>query len=809
MSSTATGILVALLALCTAAFAADRPYYAPAGRALKVRAGHPILFVNADLVARLKTRPENLQALAHTVGKYRTNAAKDPNDLDAIHKALTQWNDRSHPGEYLQTSMWFALQSYLNDDPVATVFGREYLRAIVDLPLSKAQGQEAHALGTAFGGGVLYDYLYTALDDDLKHRTRVAVVEAGEALRGWNYLDPNFVIGGHGCCWAQPYLFVGLLGIHSDIGLEPAEVQARYYDLLGTVVTCLRASTAAREWICHDGGYQMGWDYGSCYTTMIPYLAWEFGTAEPSLFKDWQNQMTYWYLYGLRQEAQAIYADRPQLLRQANAIYPASGDMYGGSQMGGDPLEALLVGAWKYDNPTSKWTVNHMFPSFPDVSSWQMVLYRQFGPTDGTPPEKLPLSRCFRNAGSVVMRDSWDLNRATQVVFKSTPFFSNNHHHRDQNSFVIYYQGPLAIDSGGYGLCGQYGSRHWYNYFIRSVAHNTMLVYDPKEDFGESRHGKNSNDGGQAMWPFGNETGRVEEVMPGGRCALDGIQRFEERPEYTYTMGDATKAYAPMKVQLFQRHLVCLRNHSSGHPAVVVYDRVIAQDPAFRKTYLLHSIGQPVVDGRVFRVEAAEGVDPARKGRLYDEVLLPADATLTPVGGVANGREFLVADDGAGQPHNYREEFLQAFPKEALQEPADRERSDMRELGGWRMEVSPGAARADDTFLNVLSVTDAAELARPAQAKLEQKPTCDAVTVLDPAGAAGTLVVFWHDGAALADVSFALNGCRQALFIGLPPGRVLGHVVRDGRLVLKTAPNPPAPQKVTDQGTLYCAATAR
>lgn len=798
------GVLLLLLLMGSTAFPADTADYRAIGAAVKVRPGHPILFVNADLVAKIKARPDNLQALAHTVSKYRTARTKDPQDLEAIRKEIAPYNNRTHPGGYLLDSMWYGCEAYLNANPLATAYGREYLRAIVDLKVADAQGQEAHALGTAFAGGVLYDFLYPALDENLKHRTRLAIIEAGEALAGWNYLNPNMDIGGHGCCWAQPYLLVGLLGIRTDMGAEPAEVQARYFDLLGKVVARLRDGVApVREWICRDGGYQMGWDYGSCYTTMIPYLAWEFATEEPSLLKDWQNQMTYWYLYGLRHEAQVTYADRPQVLRQANLLYPASGDTYSGAQMGGDPVEALLVGAWKYDNPTSKWLLNHYYPGFGDVTGWQSVLYRLFGPDEGTPPDKLPLSRCFRNAGSVVMRDSWDFSRDTQVVFKSTPFFSNNHHHRDQNSFVIYYQGPLAIDSGGYNLCGQYGSRHWYNYFIRSVAHNTMLVYDPKQDYGETKWGKNSNDGGQMMWPFGVEAGSLADIVPGGKCALDGIMRYEDRREYTYTMGDATKAYSPERVQLFQRHLVYLRSHSYTHPAIVVYDRVIAKDPSFKKTYLLHSIGQPAVEGKTFRVEAAEGIDPNRRGRLYDEVLLPADAELRPVGGVANGQEFLVADDGAGQPHNYREEFLQAFPKEALQEPTDRERGDMRELGGWRMEVSPTGARAEDVFLNVLSVTDATDQARPVQARLQQGPAYDAVTVRDPAGKAGTLVAFWHEGAGLADVGLTLNGCRQALFIGLPPGRVLGHVVKDGKLVLKTAAKPPQPHKVSDQGTLF------
>ncbi|MCC7492896.1 MAG: heparinase II/III family protein [Fimbriimonadaceae bacterium] len=783
--------------------AAEAPDYGAVGRALRVREGHPILFLNAAHTAAVRARPENLKALANTVGKYRLTGTRDPADRATIRREVARWNDRTHPGEYLQTSMWFALEAYLNRNPLATAFGREYLRAIVELAPSRAQNAEAQALGTAFAGGVLYDYLYPDLDAELRHLTREAVVAAGETLRQLNYLQPEWVIGGHGCCWAQPYLLVGLLGIHQEMASEPAELRARYDQLLGLVVTCTRASTAAREWICRDGGYQMGWDYGSCYTTMIPYLAWEFATAEPSLFGPWQEQMTWWYLYGLRHQAQVTYATQPTALQRVHPVFPASGDIYGGARVGADPMEAWLIGGWKYQNPVSQWTVNHFVPQFPDVTAWQMVLYRLFDATAGSPPTALPLSRCFRHAGSVVLRDSWDFDRATQVVFKSSPFFSNNHHHRDQNSFVIHYQAPLAIDSGGYGRCGEYGSRHWYNYYIRSVAHNTVLVYDPQENFGESRHGRNSNDGGQAMWPFGSEAGQLADIVAGGKQALDGILRYEDQPAYSYVLGDATKAYAPAKLQRFQRQMVFLRGHSAGHPVIVVHDRVITTNPAFRKTWLLHSIDRPATDGCLSWFDAAEGGDPARRGRLYHEVLLPADATIQAVGGVAAQQEFWVADDGHGQPHNYREEFLAKFPTEALQEPAQRERGDLRELGGWRLEVSPGAARADDTFLNVLSVTDAGPAARAVQARLVPTPVGEAVALRDLAGPAATLLLFWRAEEPLRDVDLDLAGCRRALLVGLPPGVKVGCGIVGDRLQLRTGPRPPAARLTSDQGTIW------
>jgi len=46
----------------------------------------------------------------------------------------------------------------------------------------------------------------------------------------------------------------------------------------------------------------------------------------------------------------------------------------------------------------------------------------------------------------------------------------------------LNYKGRLLIDSGQYD---SYGSGHWKNYYTRSIAHNTMVAYDPDEEYSE------------------------------------------------------------------------------------------------------------------------------------------------------------------------------------------------------------------------------------------------------------------------------------------------------------------------------------
>ena len=269
-------------------------------------------------------------------------------------------------------------------------------------------------------------------------------------------------------------------------------------------------------------------------------------------------------------------------------------------------------------------------------------------------------------------------------------------------------------------------------------------------------------------------------------------------------MGDATKAYSPHKLELFERHVVYLRAHSYDHPAVVIYDHVVARDASFKKTYLLHSIGEPVIEGRVFRVEGDDGLNTERRGRLYDEVILPEDAEIRAVGGVANEREFYVADDGTGNPRNYREEFAEAHSEAAAQEPIDRERGAFRELGGWRVEVSPTAERLDDRFLNVLSITDGEDDHREVQAQYVSSGSFDGVAIRDNDGRESTLVLLRRRGEPLTEDAIPTINCRKLLIAGLRAGEELAIALGPGSVrITAAAPGPAEGTRASPEGTIY------
>ncbi len=110
------------------------------------------------------------------------------------------------------------------------------------------------------------------------------------------------------------------------------------------------------------------------------------------------------------------------------------------------------------------------------------------------------LTHYAQGTGALFMRSAWPSGAAdtdasaTYLTFQSGDHFSY-HQHFDQNSFTLFKRGDLAVDSGVYSGDGL--SYHDQNYYVRTIAHNTLLVYNPLESFHAARPDAVSNDGGQ------------------------------------------------------------------------------------------------------------------------------------------------------------------------------------------------------------------------------------------------------------------------------------------------------------------------
>jgi hypothetical protein len=227
-----------------------------------------------------------------------------------------------------------------------------------------------------------------------------------------------------------------------------------------------------------------------------------------------------------------------------------------------------------------------------------LPLAYHFGSTDSGPALQpdFPHGRP-EGGGIVVMRSSWEDQDGTLLWFKASSHFLI-HAHRDQGSFQIYKKGWLGIDSGQYEETPHHG-----NYSMRTVAHNSLLIYQPDERMDKDKTDSiwvgYANDGGQ-RWVAPTLTAADTKDS---EHYLGGITKFETVAGiYDYINADITRSYNSVhlstkghqpKVSSVTRSILFLRPDEF----VVIFDRVNSTKAEYPKRWLLHSIYRPELDG--------------------------------------------------------------------------------------------------------------------------------------------------------------------------------------------------------------------
>ena len=312
-------------------------------------------------------------------------------------------------------------------------------------------------------------------------------------------------------------------------------------------------------------------------------------------------------------------------------------------------------------------------------------------------PDNLPLTR-FSGApfGWMIARTSWDDNCA-MAEMKINEQFVGNHQHMDGGSFQLYYKGALAIDAGSYkGTSGGYNSPHNKNFFKRTIAHNSLLIFDPDEKFaswnygGEDKTEYADNDGGQRMPGDRWDTCRsFDDLMSDeytvGKTLAHGMEAGTAAPDYSYLKGDITKAYSK-KVSDVKRSFVFLNLKDDKIPAAfIVFDKVVSANPTFKKYWLMHSIEEPQLKEGTFVISRTY---KNYNGKVETTVLLPKadNLEMSKIGG--EGKDFWV------------------FGKNYTNDPTPRVIDETDERGAWRVELSPKTAQKENYFLNVMQLTD-------------------------------------------------------------------------------------------------------
>ena len=355
----------------------------------------------------------------------------------------------------------------------------------------------------------------------------------------------------------------------------------------------------------------------------------------------------------------------------------------------------LIYGATLYEDPYLQYAINHYPNALQNIQEVKYTAPEIFLVYDDTLPEKsysdLPLTTYLPSpGGTMIARTDWKNGIAANTVvakMKVKEYFWSNHDHSDAGSFQLYYKGLLAKHSGVYN---GYFSDHDKSYYKRTIASNSLLVYDPEENWGDE-NAYFANDGGQNTKSWRSEAIRLEDILENcyrsGKVLAHYIGPNEKKPTFSYLKGDISYAYSANKVQYMTRSFVFINLNNEQHPAALLtYDKITSVNPNFKKYWLLHTIQEPTINGNVSTVMRDED---GYGGKLVNTTVLPeqSNTKIEVIGGKENHKEYDVFGT------NYE---MQPIAGDDVNDEKDT----------WRIQISPRVKEKDNTFLNVIQVMD-------------------------------------------------------------------------------------------------------
>ncbi|MEO2005320.1 MAG: heparinase II/III family protein [Candidatus Poribacteria bacterium] len=662
-----------------------------------IRREHPRIFMGAAGIEEVRERVASSPKVAET------------------YAWLTEWADANH----FYTNLWStgnqsmaaAISYRLSGDPAHLAFALRIADFLVE-----AEGDSWTYPRIAKGLAFAYDWLYDDLTDEQRERYGKAAIRNAKACYDtWRHSDFN----NHLYLEYGPVIYVGI-ALHGDgVDDEAAEQLA-----LDGAYLLKHHMMPAHEFVGRgDGGWHESMSYHAFFTYELAHQmeAWQSATGD-DLWSDFNglDGEGAFQLYNTRPHdggwvATADIGGRGSF-SEANASYLSLTHRRRRDPLAGywvdhlrDEAQRLKDGGRKYVRDGSSW--------------WSYVLWHDPSAPVNAPPD-VPTARLFAGVGYASMRSAWSPD-ATFAMFTCQPTWYGGHQHADNNSFEIHANGLLAVDSGVYDATAHRG-----NYYARTIAHNTVTVTDPNEQFGGAtwgagKPGSGANDGGQL---YSRAPDLISDVTPDNPFARSAILAYRHTDEFTYVVGDATGSYRPEKLREFTRAFLFI------HPSIfVVFDRVESTDASFTKRWLLHSATElHAMDDRAFQIDNGES-------KLTVRTLAPESVDRVVIGG--EGREFETA--GVNYP--------------------PRKKYDADEAGRWRVEVSPRTPRERDYFLHVLDVDGQTVTARidesgdTVTAHIVSEGVEYAATFTKRGDLTGTLTITPLNGAGARGTTYALD----------------------------------------------------
>lgn len=279
----------------------------------------------------------------------------------------------------------------------------------------------------------------------------------------------------------------------------------------------------------------------------------------------------------------------------------------------------------------------------------------------------LPDARLFADVGTVFMHSRIaEPEENVRLIFHASPYGGQGHAHADQNSFhVIAYNEHLLLDSGYYTPTGDPHREEWY---VRTMAHNTILV-----------------DGTGQQW--------------GGTKGYGVVDHFERNADWVYCVGHAAQAYREAPLERFDRHVVWLKG-GEVETYVIIDDLVAAGGTPRRFDWLLHAAREMKLDAATGTVLAAGG-----KGEATVRFLAPAglafhqdDKFNVPAVYWRRGQNFVLPNQWhfkASTAPVPRTRFVAVIQvaKPGVAKPVARAVAGGVEVAGWRVGLPEGETR--------------------------------------------------------------------------------------------------------------------
>ncbi len=523
-------------------------------------------------------------------------------------------------------------------------------------------------------GDMLLDWCYNDFPDSLQHQLTRSMYAMNREFMNTYILSGagNSYVSSHNA-WNNVYANQNALTLYNSSALDSLQndtvnqwYQAVYDKWINGFLPCY-------GYYRDDDG---GWNWGAAYamwSLVDQFQMFEnmrVGTNK-NFYTDlpWVQNSINQYWYFMQPNNKNIHLGDGETSLAADRV------MYLHAKIFNDPRSLWLAQEYSQSSALT-WTV----PVF------NKLFYKDFNMPVVSHPNP-PLNWWSDKVGLSVSRTSWN-NDAEMVSFFNSPSKKAAHEHRDNNSFTIFKNAPLLIDAGYYDT---YGGTHYRNYYQRTIAHNSICVFDSTDQymcFGQAA----SNDGGQIE---SSALQNYNDIFLPQNQRGKWIQ-YASANNYEYNIADAQLSYDSTKLDFFRRRLLYLKPGK-----VIVLDHVHLKNTSTHQRdikWIVHFVHQPNITGSIVNTTVPGHIEKYNGnqytstnggGSIAVKTLLPNNTTATLIGGA--GYEYWVNDT------NYL--------------PLTSPDTNYYTTGSWRIEVKPSNISDSVIFLHTINIGDSVNLA--------------------------------------------------------------------------------------------------